>query len=44
MRKSLLVTERAGGFVGVYLGLYATGNGRPSTGRAYVRWFGYKPG
>ncbi|TYB71117.1 glycoside hydrolase family 43 protein [Nonomuraea sp. PA05] len=32
-------TERAGGFVGVHLGLYATG-----AGRALVRWFDYQPG
>lgn len=35
-------TERAGGFVGVHLGLYGTsGTGE---GEAHVRWFEYVPG
>ena len=35
-------TERAGGFVGVHLGLYGTsGTGE---GEAHVRWFEYAPG
>ncbi|MFJ8533817.1 family 43 glycosylhydrolase [Streptomyces sp. NPDC093591] len=33
-------TERAGGFVGVHLGLYGTGD----AGEAHVRWFEYTPG
>jgi xylan 1,4-beta-xylosidase len=33
-------TERAGGFVGVHIGLYGTGD----TGEAHVRWFEYTPG
>lgn len=37
-------TERAGGFVGVYLGLYATSNGHAGEGRAHVQWFEYQPG
>ncbi|SEF98008.1 alpha-N-arabinofuranosidase [Nonomuraea solani] len=36
-------TERAGGFVGVHLGLYATANGRAGGGRARVHWFDYQP-
>ncbi|MFF7446568.1 MULTISPECIES: family 43 glycosylhydrolase [unclassified Streptomyces] len=32
-------TERAGGFVGVHLGLYGIGD----TGEAHVRWFEYSP-
>jgi alpha-N-arabinofuranosidase len=44
VERSFFSTERAGGFVGVHLGLYATGNGRPGTGRAIVRWFDYQPG
>ncbi|MES5823376.1 glycoside hydrolase family 43 protein [Streptomyces sp. RG80] len=32
-------TERAGGFVGVHLGLYGTGN----AGEAHVSWFEYSP-
>jgi xylan 1,4-beta-xylosidase len=43
VERSSLSTERAGGFVGVYLGLYATSNGRVSDGRAYAHWFEYQP-
>jgi alpha-N-arabinofuranosidase len=43
IERSFFSTERAGGFVGVYIGLYATGNGRPSHNRAHVRWFSYEP-
>lgn len=39
----LLSTEVAGGFTGVYIGMYATGNGRPCTVPAYFDWFEYKP-
>jgi xylan 1,4-beta-xylosidase len=39
---SLLSTEVAGGFTGVFFGLYATGNGRPSTTPAYFDWFEYR--
>jgi len=34
--------EVAGGFTGVYLGLYATGNGRRSSGVAGFDWFEYR--
>jgi len=37
-----LSTEVAGGFTGVYLAMYATGNGRPCTVPAYFDWFDYK--
>ncbi|MFD0695931.1 glycoside hydrolase family 43 protein [Paenibacillus sp. GCM10027628] len=40
---SMLSTEVAGGFTGVYIGLYATGNGRPCTVPAYFDWFQYTP-
>jgi xylan 1,4-beta-xylosidase len=40
---SLLSTEEAGGFTGVYFGLYATGNGRPCTVPAFFDWFQYIP-
>ncbi|MNY47733.1 hypothetical protein D3C86_1830230 [compost metagenome] len=40
---SLLSTEVAGGFTGVYFGLYATGNGRPCTSPAFFDWFQYVP-
>ncbi|MEV1249550.1 glycoside hydrolase family 43 protein [Nonomuraea sp. NPDC050022] len=43
VERSCLSTERAGGFVGVYLGLYATSNGRSTDGRAYAHWFDYRP-
>lgn len=38
---SLLSTEVAGGFTGVYFGLYATGNGRNTSTPAYFDWFEY---
>ncbi|MGY4760186.1 beta-xylosidase family glycoside hydrolase [Paenibacillus caseinilyticus] len=40
---ALLSTEVAGGFTGVYIGVYATGDGRPCTVPAYFDWFEYKP-
>ncbi|MGI5154733.1 glycoside hydrolase family 43 protein [Microbispora sp. CA-102843] len=43
LERSLFSTERAGGFVGVYLGLYATSNGHAGRGRAHVDWFDYRP-
>lgn len=39
---SLLTTEVAGGFTGVYFGLYATGNGHASQQPAYFDWFKYQ--
>jgi alpha-N-arabinofuranosidase len=38
-----LSTEVAGGFTGVYLAMYATGNGRPSVAPAYFDWFEVTP-
>ena len=38
-----LSAEVAGGFTGVYIGLYATGNGRPSRTPADFDWFSYEP-
>jgi xylan 1,4-beta-xylosidase len=38
-----LSTEVAGGFTGVYFGLYATGNGQPSTTPAYFDYIEYAP-
>ena len=38
-----LSTEVACGFGGVYLGIYATGNGRPASIPAFIDWFEYKP-
>jgi alpha-N-arabinofuranosidase len=37
----LVSTETAGGFTGVYLALYATGNGKPSKSKARFAWFDY---
>ena len=37
-------TEVAGGFTGVYFGLYATSSGKPSKAAAYFDWFDYHPG
>jgi alpha-N-arabinofuranosidase len=38
-----LSSEVAGGFTGVYCGLYATGNGQPSTAPAHFDWFDVEP-
>ena len=38
-----LSSEVAGGFTGVYFGLYATGNGQPATAPARFDWFDYEP-
>ncbi|MGE5527542.1 MAG: glycoside hydrolase family 43 protein [Patescibacteria group bacterium] len=38
----LLGSELAGGWTGVFLGLYATGNGKPSAAPAYFDWFEYE--
>ena len=37
-----LSTEVAGGFTGVYFGMYASGNGAPCTGPADFDWFEYR--
>lgn len=37
-----LSTEVAGGFTGVYFGMYATGGGKKSTTPAFFDWFEYK--
>lgn len=36
-------TEVAGGYTGVYVAMYATGNGRKSTAPAFFDWFDYVP-
>ena len=36
-----LSTEVGGWFTGVFLGMYATGNGRACTSKAYFDWFDY---
>ncbi|HZG86273.1 hypothetical protein [Paenibacillus sp.] len=41
---SLLSTETAGGFTGVYFGMYATGNGSACAAPAHFDWFRYRPG
>jgi alpha-N-arabinofuranosidase len=38
-----LSSEVAGGFTGVYAGLYATGNGQPASAPAHFDWFDYEP-
>jgi alpha-N-arabinofuranosidase len=38
----LLSSEVAGGFTGVYFGMYASGNGKRSESPAWVDWFEYK--
>ena len=37
-----LSSEVAGGFTGVYFGLYATGNGQPASVPAAFDWFDYE--
>jgi xylan 1,4-beta-xylosidase len=39
----LLSTEVTGGFVGTYVGLYATGGGEPAEAVARFDWFDYEP-
>jgi alpha-N-arabinofuranosidase len=39
-----LATEVAGGFTGVYLAMYATGNGRRASGATVIDWCEYLPG
>jgi alpha-N-arabinofuranosidase len=36
-------SEVAGGFTGVYFGLYATGAGSPASAPAFFDWFDYEP-
>ena len=38
-----LSSEQVGGFTGVFIGLYATGNGQKSTRPADFDWFAYLP-
>lgn len=40
---SILSTEKAGGFVGTVLGLYASGNGKANAGHADFDWMEYRP-
>lgn len=43
-RTQFLSTEAAdNGFVGVFVGMYASGNGEPSITPAYFDWFDYRP-
>ena len=37
-----LSSEVAGGFTGVFIGLYATGNGQPASAPAHFDWFEYE--
>jgi alpha-N-arabinofuranosidase len=39
VNSKFLSSETAGGFTGVYVGFYATGNGKPSTSMADFDWF-----
>jgi alpha-N-arabinofuranosidase len=38
-----LSSVTAGGFTGVYIGLYASGNGKPAAAPADFDWFSYEP-
>ncbi len=42
-RPRYVSSEVAGGFTGVYFGLYATGNGRPASVPAHFDWFEDEP-
>lgn len=42
MDSRLISSETLGGFVGVYIGLYATGNGKHSLSNADFDWFEYE--
>jgi len=44
MESRYLSSEVAGGFTGVYLGMFATGNGIPSKTPANFAWFDYEHG
>jgi alpha-N-arabinofuranosidase len=41
MESRYLSSEVAGGFTGVYLGMFASGNGKNSVSPAYFDWFEY---
>ncbi|HEX8549717.1 MAG TPA: hypothetical protein VF691_22345 [Cytophagaceae bacterium] len=41
-QSKFLATEVAGGFVGNYFGLYATGNGKKCKSPAHFDWFNYE--
>lgn len=44
IERSFFSTERAGGFVGVYLGVYGTSDAEADAAEAHVDWFEYAPG
>ncbi len=37
-----LANETIGGFTGVFIGMYASGNGKPNTNPADFDWFDFK--
>ncbi|MEU1476705.1 glycoside hydrolase family 43 protein [Streptomyces sp. NPDC005760] len=43
VERAFFSTERAGGFVGVHIGLYGVGDNGSGSGEARVRWFEYGP-
>jgi len=42
VESKFLSSETVGGFSGVYVGLYATGNGTPNMETATFNWFEYE--
>lgn len=42
LETKFISSETIGGFVGAYIGLYATGNGKKSAAKAYFKWMDYK--
>jgi xylan 1,4-beta-xylosidase len=39
---TIISQNNAGGFIGPYIGMYASSNGQPSTNKAFFDWFEYK--
>ncbi len=39
----VLTSNSAGGFIGAFIGMYASSNGMPSGNKAYFDWFTYMP-
>jgi alpha-N-arabinofuranosidase len=40
---TVISQNNAGGFIGPYIGMYASSNGQPSSAKAFFDWFEYKP-
>ena len=40
---TIISQNKAGGFIGPYIGMYASSNGQPTATQAYFDWFEYEP-